>query len=83
VIDLARHISIILKQIRFVARHAVCGTRSDDAQSIAALHQIVVELRRSAYVVEAEAKRREASACARAERNAILMRDRELPGDRQ
>jgi hypothetical protein len=42
-----------------------------------------VELRRSAYVVEAEAKRREASACARAERNAILMRDRELPGDRR
>jgi hypothetical protein len=83
VIDLARHVSVILKQIRFVARHAVCGTRSDDAQSIAAIRQIAVELRRSAYAVEAEAKRREASARDRAVRNAILMRDRELPGDRQ
>ena len=82
-IDLARHVSVILKQIRFVARHAVCGTRSDDAQSIAAIRQIAVELRRSAYSVEAEAKRREASACARAERNAILMRDCELLGDQQ
>ena len=82
-IDLARHVSVILKQIRFVARHAVCGTRSDDAQSIAAIRQIAVELRRSAYAVEAEAKRREASARDRAARNAILMRDRELPGDRQ
>jgi hypothetical protein len=83
VIDLARHVSVILKQIRFVARHAVCGTRSDDAQSIAAIRQIAVELRRSAYAVEAEAKRREASARDRAARNAILMRDCELPGDRQ
>jgi len=76
-IDLARHISLILKQIRFVVRHAVCGTRSDDAESIAAIRQIAVELRRSAYAVEAEAKRREECARARAERNAILMRDRE------
>jgi hypothetical protein len=83
VIDLARHISVILKQIRFVARHAVYGTRSEDSQSIAAMRQIVVELRRSASAIETEAKRREASARDRAARNAILMRDRELPGDRQ
>jgi hypothetical protein len=77
---IARHVSLILKQIRFVTRHAVFVTRSDDAQSIAAIRQIAIELRRSAYAVEAEAKRREASARARAERNAILMRDREQSG---
>ena len=82
-IDLGRHVSVILKQIRFVARHAVCGTRSEDSQSIAAMRQIVAALRRSAYAVEAEAKRREASARDRAARNAILMRDRERPGDRR
>jgi hypothetical protein len=81
-IDLARHVSLILKQIRFVTRHAVCGTGSDDTQSIAAIRQIAVELRRSAYAVEAEAKRREASARDRAARNAILVRNREQPGDR-
>ncbi|SIN88750.1 hypothetical protein SAMN05443247_00471 [Bradyrhizobium erythrophlei] len=79
-IDLARHVSLILRQIRFVVRHAVSGTRSDDAQSIAAIRQIAVELRRSAYTVEAEAKRREECARGRAERNAILMRDREQSG---
>jgi hypothetical protein len=83
VIDLARHVSLILKQIRFVARHAVCETRSEDSHSIAAMRQIVVELRRSAAATEKEAKRREASAQSRAARNAILMRDREQPGDRQ
>ncbi|WP_439400333.1 hypothetical protein ACRQ5Q_43070 (plasmid) [Bradyrhizobium sp. PMVTL-01] len=78
-IDLARHVSLILKQIRFVVRHAVCGTKSDDAKSIAAIRQIAVELRRSAYAVEVEAKRREECARARAERNAILLRDRGHP----
>jgi hypothetical protein len=82
VIDLARHV-IILKQIRFVTRHAVCETRSEDSQSIAAMRQIVAGLRRSAGAIETEAKRREASARERAKRNAILMRDRELSGDRQ
>jgi hypothetical protein len=81
-IDLARHVSVILKQIRFVSRHAVCGTRSEDSQSIAAMRQIVAELRRSAAAIEKEAKRREESAKNRAARNAILMRDRELPEDR-
>jgi hypothetical protein len=76
-IDLARHVSVILKQIRLVARHAVGGTRSDDAQSIAAIRQIAAELRRSANAIETEAKRREECARARLERNAILMRDRE------
>jgi hypothetical protein len=76
-IDLARHVSLILKQIRFVARHAVSGTRSDDTQSIAAIRQIAAELRRSASAIETEAKRREECARARAERNAILMRERE------
>lgn len=80
-IDLARHVSVILKQIRLVARHAVGGTRSDDTQSIAAIRQISAELRRSAYAVEAEAKRREASARDRAARNAILYRERD-PGAR-
>ena len=55
-IDLARHVSVILKQIRFVARHAVCETRSEDSQSIAAMRQIVAELRRSASAIETEAK---------------------------
>jgi len=77
VIDLARHTSVILRWIRFTVRHAVGGTRSDDGRSIAAIRQIAAELRRSAYAVEAEAKRLEASARARAERNAILMRDHE------
>ncbi|MGX9426273.1 MULTISPECIES: hypothetical protein [Bradyrhizobium] len=81
-IDLARHVSLILKQIRFVARHAVSGTRSEDSQSIAAMRQIVAEFRRSASAIEIEAKRREESARDRAVRNAILMRDREQPGDR-
>lgn len=82
-IDLARHVSLIVKQITFVAKHAVCETRSEDSQSIAAMHQIVAELRRSAVAIEKEAKRREASAQSRAARNAILMRDRQGPGDRQ
>ena len=82
-IDLARHVSVILKQIRFVARHAVCETRSEDSQSIAAMRQIVAELRLSASAIETEARRREASAQSRAARNAILERDREQPGDRQ
>jgi hypothetical protein len=82
-IDLARHVSVILKQIRFVARHAVCETRSEDSQSIAAMRQIVAELRRSASAIETEARRRDASAQSRAARNAILERDREQPGDRQ
>jgi hypothetical protein len=82
-IELARHVSPILKQIRFVARHAVCGTRSEDGQSIAAMRQSAAELRRSAGTIAAEAKRREASAQSRAARNAILERDREQPGDRQ
>ena len=56
-IDLARHVSVIPKQIRFVARHAVCGARSEDGQSIAAMHQIVAELRRSAGTIAAETKR--------------------------
>ena len=76
-IDLARHVSVILKQIRLVARHAVDGTRSEDVQSIAAMREIAAELRRSANAVESEAKRREECARARLERNAILMRDRE------
>jgi len=80
VIDLARHVPVILRWIRFTVRHAVGGTRSDDSRSIAAIRQIAVELRRSAYAVEAEAKRREESARARAQRNAILMRDREQSG---
>jgi hypothetical protein len=83
VIDLARHVSVILRWIRFTARHAVHGTRSEDSQSIAAMREIAAELRRSASAIETEAKRREECAGARAERNAILMRDRELPGDRR
>ena len=71
-IDLARHVSVILKQIRFVARRAVCGMRSEDSKSIAAMRQIVAELRRSAGTIAADAKRREESARARADRNAIL-----------
>jgi hypothetical protein len=80
-IDLARRVAVICRQIRFVARHAVCGARSE-AQSIKAIRQIAVELRRSAYSVEAEAKLSEASARPRAEGNAILMRDREQSGTR-
>ena len=67
-IDLARHASVILKQIRFVARHAVCEMRSEDSQSIAAIRQIGAELRRSASAIETEARRREASAQSRAAR---------------
>jgi len=75
-IDLARHASVILKQIRFVARHSVCEMRSEDGQSIAAMRQIAAELRRSAGTIAAEAKHKEESARAHADRNAILYQER-------
>jgi hypothetical protein len=76
VIDLAKHVPVILRWIRFTTRHAVHGTRCEDVRSIAAMREIAAELRRSANAIETEAKRREECARARLERNAILMRDR-------
>jgi hypothetical protein len=71
VIDLARHATLIGKQIRFVARHALGGCRADDVHTIEALTEIILMLRKTADALAQEKKRREASTQDRTDRNFV------------
>ena len=73
-VDLTRHVSLIARQLKFLARHAAGGNRREEADTIAALAQIAVELQYTAAVFERERERRQRGAEHRA--HAEAMRDR-------
>ena len=77
VIELKRHVGLIGKQLRFLARHALAGTNSDNETSTAALREIVKILQRTTYVIAREIKWREAAARVRLERNKVATGNRE------
>ena len=81
-IDLARHVGLIVSQLEFLARHARGGSLREEADTIAAMAQIADSLRAAATVFDHERKQRQEGAALRAERNAILMRDRAQHEDR-
>jgi hypothetical protein len=76
-IDVARQAPHITGQIEFLAMHAAGGSRREEADTIAALEQIAEALRSAAAVFERERDQRQSAAALRAERLAVLMRDRE------
>jgi len=72
-IQLSRHISTILAQIRYVTRHAASADcRADNLETIKAMRDIVAEMRAAADSIETIAQRYEAVCRERIERNAAL-----------
>jgi hypothetical protein len=78
VIELAKHVDVILDQIHFVVAHARNNTRADDEASINAMKQIVKALREDADLVFGELSVRQSNRANRLQRNAIRQTERPL-----
>ncbi len=75
VIDLAKHVDLIVSQLEFLAQHAKGGVLREEPATIRALIDIATALRSAAQTFDREREFREQGAEMRAQRNAMLTRD--------
>lgn len=75
-IDPAKHVSHIARQLSFLATHAQGGCRREETDTIAALAQIAKELRSAAAVFEREREERQRCAEGRTQGSAEGLFDR-------